>query len=66
VVALTLPCLAPRGARPPTLTHVRVTGAIVFCGEHMLISIVIGLAITTLIATGLLFVAQAYEDFRDV
>jgi hypothetical protein len=32
----------------------------------MLISIVIGLAIATLIATGLLFVAQAYEDFRGV
>jgi len=30
----------------------------------MLISIVIGLAGATLIATGLLFVAHAYEDFR--
>jgi len=33
-------------------------------GECMLISIAIGLAGATLIATGLLFVAQAYEDFR--
>jgi hypothetical protein len=31
----------------------------------MLYSIVTGLAVTTLVATGLLFVAQALEDFRD-
>ena len=48
------------------MTHVRVTGVIVFSGDCMLISIVIGLAIATLVATGLLFVAQAYEDFRGV
>jgi hypothetical protein len=32
----------------------------------MLNSIVVGLAVATLIATGLLFVVQAWEDFRDV
>jgi|GEM_PF-4958783 hypothetical protein len=31
----------------------------------MLYAIVTGLAVTTLVATGFLFVAQAFEDFRD-
>ena len=31
----------------------------------MLYAIVTGLAVATLVATGLLFVAQAFEDFRD-
>lgn len=31
----------------------------------MLISIAIGLAVSTLCATGLLFVAQMIDDFRD-
>jgi len=35
-------------------------------GEFLLISIVIGFGITTLFATGLLFVMQMLEDFSDV
>jgi hypothetical protein len=35
-------------------------------GEVMLISCVIGFGVTTLFGTGLLFVMQMLEDFRDV
>jgi hypothetical protein len=34
-------------------------------GEFMLISIAIGLSVSTLCATGLLFVVQMVDDFRE-
>jgi uncharacterized iron-regulated membrane protein len=37
-----------------------------FSGERMFTSIAVGLGVTTLCATGLLFVVQMCEDFRDV
>jgi hypothetical protein len=58
------PCLAcAAGRRPAAADPHNGRRRHWFSGELLLISIVIGFGITTLLATGLLFVMQMFEDF---
>jgi hypothetical protein len=62
----THPCLSLAAWRaPPQSTRTRVAGVTSDSGEIYLFSIVVGFGVVTLFATGLLFVMQILEDFRD-
>jgi len=50
---------------PPTSTRTRVAGVTLPSGGIHVFSIVIGFGVVTLFATGLLFVVQILDDFRD-
>jgi hypothetical protein len=50
---------------PPHLTRTRSAGVTSASGETPLFSIVIAFGVATLVATGLLFLLQISEDFRN-
>jgi hypothetical protein len=50
---------------PPTSIRTRVAGVTSPSGGIHVFSIVVGFGVATLLATGLLFVLQIFDDFRD-
>ena len=57
---------APSGARRRIRPSTRVAGVTLHPKEIHMNSIAVGFGVATLVATGLLFVLQVIEDFRDV
>jgi hypothetical protein len=61
------PCRSRAAWRaPPQSIRTRVDCGASHSGEIYLFSILVGFGVGTLFATGLLFVVQMLEDFRDV